>query len=86
MFRLVYNEYLPCLELNFNLLITNSFSEREDNTIFLLSKCEAGLIEVGLNVIELRVVLIFVLDFLVKCLCQLLDALLNCSSVSGERS
>ena len=68
------------------MLITNGLCKREDNTVLLLGEGESGLVEVGLNVIELGVVLGLVLDLLLECFCQLLDALLNRCGVCRERS
>lgn len=65
-------------------LVTDALDEGEDNTALLLVELEAGLIEVGLDVVELRVVFIFVLNLLLEGLVQLLDCLLNIGSVNGE--
>ena len=77
---------LPCFELNLDEFVTDGFGEREYNTVLLLGEGEAGLVEVGLDVVQLRVVLILVLDLLLERLCQLLDSLLNRSSVAREGS
>ena len=78
--------YLPSFELNLDMLVADGLCKREDNTVLLLGEGESGLVEVGLNVVELGVVLVFVLDLLFECFCQLLDALLNCCGVARERS
>ena len=78
--------YLPSLELNFDVLVPNGLGKSEDNSVLLLGESESGLVEVGLDVVELRIVLVFVLDLLLESLGQLLDALLNRCGVCGERS
>ena len=68
------------------MLITNGLCKREDNTVLLLGEGESRLVEVGLNVVELGVVLVFVLDLLFESFSQLLNALLNRYSVCRESS
>ena len=67
------------------MLVADGLGEGEYNAVLLLGEGEFGLIEVLLDVVELRVVLILVLDLLLEGLAQLLDTLLNGGSV-GECS
>ena len=69
--------------MDFDQLIADGLGKDEDDAVLLLGELEARLVEVGLDVVELRVVLVLILDLLLEGLVQLLDALLNVSSAES---
>ena len=72
--------------MDLNELVADGLGEGEHSSVFLLSELKARLVQVGLDVIELRVVLVLVLDLLLECLIQLLDTLFNLGGVGREAS